>query len=316
MESVGFFEHFEEETGHPADFRQCGYLLLATTAEELKAFQQNVALQRKLGLEVYLLSPGQAKEIIPKLNSEDILGAAFCPTDGYADPYSVVQGFASAAKRLGVKICQGTQVIGMKRSNQVWRVVTHQGEFQSPAVTVAAGAYSGLIGNMLGIEIPVHPIRRHIFFTAPLDEVKKNTPMVVDFHTGFWFRREGLGLIFGMRNPDEAEGFDTSVDWGFLPTLAEVACRRLPFLQNIGIVRGQAGLHEDTADANAIVGKAQATEGLYLACGFSGHGFMHSPAIGRIVAELILKGKTSPDVSSLALERFPTGAGHREKCFI
>lgn len=318
MESVRFFESFEEETGHPADFRQNGYLMLATTEDELQSFRQNVALQHQLGLEVYLLSPKEAKEIVPQLDVQDIVGGTFCPTDGYADPYSVVQGFASSAKRLGVKIYEETEVSGInQKEHRIQGMLTNRGEFTAPVVVDAAGPYAAQIGEMAGLDIPVHPSRRHIFVTAPLDEIRRDAPMVVDFHSGFWFRREGPGLIFGMRNPDEPESLDTSVDWGFLPTIAEVASRRLPFLENIGVVTGQAGLHDDTPDANAILGKVPEIEGLYLACGFSGHGFMHSPAVGRIMAELILtQCSPLPDVSPLALHRFQQETQQAERVFI
>ncbi len=318
IESVRFFERFEDETGHPADFRQNGYLMLATSEEESDTFRRNVALQRELGLEVYLLSPIETREIVPHLNIQDILIGTFCPDDGYADPYSVVQGFASAARKLGVKIYQETEATGLKlKGRRIQSVLTNEAEFVSPIVINAAGPYAAKVGKMAGLYIPVHPSRRHIFVTAPFHEVYKGAPMVVDFYSGFWFRREGPGVIFGMRNPNEPESFNISVDWGFLPIIAEAAFHRLPVIENAGIVRGQAGLHDDTPDANGILGEVPEIEGLYLACGFSGHGFMHSPAIGRTIADLILaQNLTSPDVSSLTLQRFQQGACDREKCFI
>jgi sarcosine oxidase subunit beta len=315
-ESVHFFERFEDETGYPADFRQNGYLMLATTEEELEAFRQSVTLQRRLGVDVHLLSPQEAREIVPQLIVGDILGATYCATDGYADPYSVAQGFASAARRLGAKIHESREVMNIERCHRIWRVSTTGDEFESPIVVNAAGAYAGKVGKMVNLDIPVYPSRRHIFVTAPLDEIRRDSPMVVDFHNGFWFRREGPSLIFGMRNPGEPEGFDTSIDWDFLLKIAEVACHRLPFLEDIGIVRAQAGLHDDTPDANAIIGKIPEIDGLYLACGFSGHGFMHSPAVGRVMAELVLGGETTIDVSSLTAERFEESVYHKESCFI
>jgi glycine/D-amino acid oxidase-like deaminating enzyme len=315
-ESVRFFERFEEQTGHPADFRQNGYLMLATSEDEIESFRQSVALQRSLGVEVNLLSPRAAREIVPRLNIEDILGATYCPSDGYADPYSVVQGFASAAKRLGVRIHQEAEVTSMRWTGHAWCTTAARGKFQSPTVVVAAGAWTGQIGNMVGVDIPVHPLRRHIFVTAPLQEVAKNGPMVVEFCSGFWFRREGPGLILGMRNPEEQYSFDTSVDWGFLPTIAKVASHRLPFLGDIGICRAQAGLYEDTPDANAIIGAVPGMRGLYLACGFSGHGFMHSPAVGRIVAELVLEKLPPSEFLSFALERFGFKEYQKERCLI
>lgn len=319
MGSVKFFERFEEETGYPADFCQYGYLILATTADELELSRQNVALQRKLGLEVYLLSAQEVKERVPELNVEDIVGATYCPTDGYADPYSVVQGFASAAKRLGVKIYEETQVIGIEVAGSQVRGVltTRKGQIQAPIVVDAAGPYAAQIGKMVGLDIPIRTSRRHVFVTAPLNTISKSSPMVIDFHTGFWFRREGPGLIFGMRNPNEPESFDTSVDWGWLPVLGEVASQRLPMLSNIGIMRAQSGLHVDTPDSCAIIGDVPGVEGLYLACGFSGHGFMHSPAVGKYLAELILKGEEfSLDVSGLLLQRFKREINTAEELFI
>jgi len=316
VESVRFFERFEEETGYPADFRQNGYLMLATGEEELVFFRQSVALQHSLGVKVNLLSPQEVKEIVPRLNIGDVLGATYCPTDGYADPYSVVHGFASAAKRLGVKICQGAEVISIARTGRVWCVNTTTGEFRSPTVVVAAGAWSSQIGEMIGVNIPVRPSRRHIFVTEPLSEIAKSAPMVVEFRNGFWFRREGQCLIFGMRNPEEPESFNTSVDWSFLPTIAEVACHRLPFLADIGVGRAQAGLHEDTPDANAIISDVPHMDGLYFACGFSGHGFMHSPAVGRIVAELVLGKSLVSELLPFGLSRFEVQTYHKERCFV
>jgi sarcosine oxidase subunit beta len=317
MESVDFFQHFEDETGHSADFRQHGYLILGTTEEESELFHHKVALQRQLGLEVHLLSPEETREIVPVLNVQNIISATYCPTDGYADPYSVVQGFTSAARRLGVRIYEGIEVIDMKqKEGQILSVSADEAEFMAPVIVIASGAYAAQIGKMVGLALPIHPSRRHMFISAPFNKISRDTPMVVDFHSGFWFRREGQGIIFGMRNPDEPEGFNTSVDLGFLPAIGEVGSHYLPFLKDIGIARGQAGLHADTPDASAIMGKAPEVDGLFLACGFSGHGFMHSPAVGRIMAELILEGKAEPDISCLASDRFTEPVYQEERYFI
>ncbi len=267
---------------------------------------------------MYLLSPVEAREIVPQLNIEDVLAATYCPSDGYADPYSVTQGFASAAKRLGVKIYQDIEVIGLRqKERRIQGVLTATGEFAAPVVVDAAGPSAAHIGRMAAVDIPVHPHRRHIFATTRLNEIRKDSPMVVDFHSGFWFCREGHGLIFGMRNPDEPESFDISVDWSFLPSIARVASHRLPLLENIGVATVQAWLHDDSPDTNAIVGKVPEIEGLYLACGFSGHGFMHSPVSGRIMAQIILgENSESSDISCLALQRFRQKTCQGETVFI
>jgi len=292
--------------------------MLAGTDQELQEFQRNVTLQRQLGVEAYLLTPDEAKKLVPQLNVEDTPGASYCPTDGYADPYSLVQGFLSASKRLGVKVYEDIEVTGITASKgKIRGVNTTDGKISAPIVVNAAGAYASQVGKMIGVNLPVHPTRRHLFVTAPVEAFRKDCPMVVDFHTGFWFRREGQALIFGMRNPDEPEGLDISVDWSWLRAMAPTASHRLPLLDSLGISRAQAGLHPDTSDNNAIMGKVPDLDGLVCACGFGGHGFMHAPAAGKTVAELILEGQASSvDIAALALTRFAAGHCREEQCFI
>jgi sarcosine oxidase subunit beta len=328
MESVRFYGRFLEETGHVADFRQRGYVILAGTAEEMDTFRENVRLQRRLGLGVVLLAPDDVADLVPALSLEGVLGATFCPTDGYADPYSVVSGFASAAKRMGVRIIEDTEVTGLIHAGgRVRGVVTPGERLEAPVVIDAAGPYAAVVAGMAGVSVPVSPVRRHVFITEPVFSRgsrirrlgKAELPMVIDFHTGFWFRPEGACIIFGMRNPEQPPGFDIDVDWSFLTdTLAAVACRRLPVLDEVGITRAQAGLHADTPDRNAILGEAPGVRGLYLACGFSGHGFMHAPAVGRLMADLVM-GKTgaAQEAAPFRPDRFRDGeAPEAERAFI
>jgi len=326
MESVEFFSRFESETGHPADFRQNGYLMLATTDDDMKTLRQNVKTQRNLGLAVDILSTSEILEMIPQLRPDAILGGSFCQSDGYADPYSVVNGFASAARKRGVTIREDTEVIGITvKKDGTKEVTTTAGKYISPMIVNAAGPHAGLIGKMIGLDIPVRPAKRHIFITGPMDRTEfieshiwNRFPMIVDFHSGLWLRREGPSLIFGRRNPEEPESFNTSIDWDyFTNVVGPEICYRFPVFENINIMRAQAGLHSDTADNMAILGTVPGIEGVYLACGFSGHGFMHSPAVGRIMAELILYGKTSfQDIQLFNLERFEKPVRIEEKSFI
>ena len=326
MESVEFFSRFESETGHHADFRQNGYLMLATTDDDLVTLRRNVDLQRNLGLEVDLLTPYEVMEMVPQLRPDDILGGSFCQSDGYADPYSVVNGFASASRNLGVTILEDTEAIGINiEKDGVKEIVTNREKFVTPIVVNAAGPYAALIGKMIGLDIPVRPSKRHIFITETISHTEFTSspiwnkfPMIVDFHSGLWLRREGPCLIFGRRNPEEPEGFDLTIDWEyFTNVLGPEIYYRFPVFEKIGIMRAQAGLHSDTPDNLAILGEAPGCQGVYLACGFSGHGFMHSPAVGRIMAESILNGETSfQDIHLFNLKRFEKPFPVTERAFI
>ncbi|MDP3880146.1 MAG: FAD-dependent oxidoreductase [Dehalococcoidales bacterium] len=313
VESIRFFQHFEEEMGSVIDFRQHGYLFLACTDKELKNLQQRLELQRRHGIEVYFLSPGEVKGRLPAINVDDILGAIFGPTDGRVDPYSVVQGYASAAKRLGVKIYTGVESVEIRVSNhRVRGVLSTDGEIEAPVVVNAAGPWAGLVGRAAGIDIPVHPHKKHSFFTAPTDEIRRDAPLIIDLHqdTAVW--REGRGIGFNGSDPDQPEGFDVTVDWSCLPKIARRVVPRFPFLADTGIIRAEAGLHPDTADKSAILGDTPELEGLYLACGMNSQGVMHSPAVGRIMAEYILKINKDPAISLLRLSRFKEGALQKE----
>jgi len=314
MESVKSFERFEEEIGSPVDFRQRGYLRFVSTKEELQWLHQIVALQQKLGVKVHLISPGEAKEMVPALNIDDVSGAVYCPTDGKVDPYSVVQGYASAARRLGARIYTGIEVIGIKttKGHQVQGVLTNEGEIEAAVVVNAAGPYAGLVGKTVGLDIPVHPHKKQTFFTAPSDEIQKDAPIMVDLHGDFLIRREGSGLSFSGTDPDQPEGFDITFSWNCLPKIAERVLHRFPFMADVGIMRGEAGLHPDTPDTSAILGGVSEIGGLYLACGLNSQGVMHSPAVGRLIAEYILGIGSDPAISLLRLSRFRDGALQKE----
>lgn len=304
MESVSFFEHFEEETGYPSDFRQYGYLMLATSEGTLDSFHRNVALQRELGARISVISPEEAREIVPQLNTDDVLGATYCATDGFVDPWSVVQGFARAARGMGVRIHTGSNVSAIERNGRFMRVTTNNGSFEAPLVVNAAGAYAGLVGKMLGVVIPVRPSKQQTFISAPTDDFPPRAPLVIDVGASLGLRREGSSLIFTRRESNAPEGFDESVDWGCLPTVGELLLHRFPSFSDLGIMRAQAGLKSNTPDMSAILGRVSEVEGFYLACGLSGHGLMHSPAVGKWVAADILGKERGQSISLLGLDRF------------
>ncbi|MFQ6057501.1 MAG: NAD(P)/FAD-dependent oxidoreductase [Anaerolineae bacterium] len=306
MASVKQFRRFAEELDYPARFNWVGYLFLLSTEEDWDAFQHSVALQQSLGLkEVRLLSPEEAHDLVPQLNVEDILGATFCPTDGVGDPYEVCQGYAQGARRLGVRILLETEAVGIRvERERVRGVQTPRGEIEAEWVVNAAGPYAGVVGRMAGVELPIKPYRRHIFVTHAFDGLPEVFPMTIDFAPSFYFRREGAGILMGMTDKEEPPSFNTNVNWSLLDRVVEQAMHRVPVLAEAGIMNAWAGLYDTTPDANPILGPIPEVEGFLCAAGFSGHGFMHSPMTGQLIAELIVDGQTSLDITPLSIERF------------
>lgn len=306
MESVKIFEQLADEIGCKDLFYQNGYLFLLSTEEEMESFKKNVVLQRDMGLEVDILSPGDVKSMIPFVNTDDLLGATFCGTDGYADTDGVLQGFAREAKRLGVEIYLQTEVEGIEVKNgKVCRVKTGRGDIETHMIVNAAGPYSAIIGKMAGIDLPVRPFRRQIFITEPMSFIPDSMPMVIDFNTRFYCRKESGGLLMGGGEKKEQSSFDTNVDWDSLEILVEKGIHRIPAIKDAKIKRGWAGLYSITPDFNPILGRVPLVEGFICAVGFSGHGFMHSPVAGKLISELIIDGEASTiDLSPLGINRF------------
>lgn len=314
QESVKFFERFQEETGVDPEFHRVGYLFLATTPAEMEAFSRNVSLQRRLGVPMEVLTPEQAREMVPALNISDVLGATYGPADGYAGVHEVTQGFARRARQLGVRIYEGREVTGIGvNGGRVQAVETAQGPIATPIVVNAAGAWSGQVARMVGLDLPVQPYRRMVFVTEPFPAIPSPIPLTIEFRRGLYFRHEGPGILMGMADPDEPSSFNTEVNWDFLPRLVQAAVERMPILEAARIKTGWAGLYEVTPDAHPILGPVPALQGFIVATGFSGHGFMHSPATGKLIAELIVDGRaTTIDISPLGYERFARGELVRE----
>jgi sarcosine oxidase, subunit beta len=310
MLSRRMLERFPEEIGGTADLREIGYLFLATTAEEAAQFARNVELQRRVGLDdVELLDAQRARELVPDLRVDDLTAATFCPSDGLAGPNEVTAGYASAARRHGAMIVEGCEVAEVTRrsGDRAGGVRTTGGAEVSAGIVVnCAGPHAAVVGRMAGVEIPVRPFRRHLFVTEPF-ELSRPTPFVVDFHTSFYMHPEGAGMLLGMSDPDEPASFDTSVSWDFLEHLIEHATWRVPALERAEIHTGWAGLYEVSPDHQAIVGESPALHGFWLCCGFSGHGFMQAPAMGHLLAEVLLGRQPEIDLGPYAPVRFDRG---------
>jgi sarcosine oxidase, subunit beta len=313
LESIRLLERFAEEVGQPIDFHQDGYLFLLSTDASVETFRKNVALQRSLGVDVDWLDADAAARCAPGLNVDGVTAATFCQRDGIADPNGVTMGFAKAAQAAGAALVRDTEVTGIRvERRQVAGVETSRGIIETRVAVNAAGPHARQVGRMAGVDVPVDPYRRHIFIAA-FDRradgavVPESRIMVIDFETTFYFHREGAGLLFGMGDPQEAPTFDTTVQWEFLPQVIDVAVKRLPALATASISHAWAGLYEITPDANPVIGPVADVDGLFLINGFSGHGFQHSPAAGRILADVIVGCDPAFDLAPFALERFAEG---------
>ena len=317
IESIGRIQRFADEVGHPVDFHQDGYLFLLSTEASVDTFRRNVALQRSMGIDVQWLDGADAERLAPGLRAGDVVGATFCQQDGIADPNGVTMGFAKAAQAAGVTVERDTEVTGIRvEAGRVTAVETARGTIETRMVVNAAGPYARQIGRMAGVDVPVDPYRRHIFIAQAPDAARRTSNdersaawlvpqshvMVIDFETTFYFHREGAGVLFGMGDKKEGSTFDTTVQWDFLPQVIDVAVKRLPALADASISHAWAGLYEMSPDGNPIIGPAS-VDGLYLINGFSGHGFQHSPAAGRVLADLIVGRDPGLDVSPFALAR-------------
>jgi sarcosine oxidase, subunit beta len=312
IESIGFLERFADEVGQPIDFHQDGYLFLLSTPSSVETFRRNVALQRSLGVDVEWLDCAAAARLAPGLDADGVVAATFCGRDGIADPNGVTMGFAKAAQAAGVSIERDTEVTAIRvESGRVAAVETTRGAIDTRIVVNAAGPWARRIGQMAGVDVPVDPIRRHIFIAAAPEGRAAHWPasriMVIDFETTFYFHREGAGLLFGMGDPGETPTFDTTVQWDFLPQVIDVAVKRLPALADASISHAWAGLYEVSPDANPLIGPVREVGGFFLINGFSGHGFQHSPAAGRILADVITGRDPKLDLTSFSLERFAAG---------
>jgi sarcosine oxidase subunit beta len=322
LESIALLERFADEVGQPIDFHQDGYLFLLTRDSSVDTFRRNVALQRSLGVEVQWLDAAEAERLAPGLAAGGVAGATFCARDGIADPNGVTMGFVKAAQAAGVEVVRDTEVTGVRvERGRIAGVETTRGTIETRKVVNAAGPHARQIGRMAGVDVPVEPYRRHIFIAAaPAGEAAWRVPasriMVIDFDTTFYFHREGAGLLFGMGDPDETPTFDTTVQWDFLPQVIDVAVQRLPALAEASISHAWAGLYEVTPDANPIIGPAPGVDGLFLINGFSGHGFQHSPAAGRILADVIAESDPRFDLTPFDLRRFAASGVAGERYFV
>lgn len=308
MLSKDIFAKFEEETGFKALYDQIGYMFLLQSDEEVARFRASHKMQRSLGLDVVLLEPAEIGNYAPHVSLDGIQLAAFCENDGLGDPHEFLTGYEKAARRLGVEFAFDTEVTGIDvEQGAITGVLTKHGNISCPLVINCAGPYAGVVGKMAGVDLPVQPLKRQIVTTGKLDFVLPSFPMVVDVKTGLYCHKESQGMLLGWADPSVKPSFDISLDPDYTDHILEIALERIPQLEQAEIGNEWTGLYEVTPDHHAIIGWEPSLEGMFHVAGFSGHGFMHAPAAGRISCEIITGRKPSLDISALSPARFGKG---------
>jgi sarcosine oxidase subunit beta len=306
-ESLKIYETLSGELGFNIFFRQGGYLVLIFDEEERELVSRTIPLQNKLGVPTRLLTVSEVVKLVPGINTDGLMGAAYCPTDGMAYPYAVLWGYAEAARRLGVEVKVHTRVTGVSRRNDwTYDVATAKDTYNTPVMVNVAGARSREIGAMIGIEIPTKPVRHEIAVTESLKPFLG--PMIISPRKGFYFSQSLRGeIVGGIGDPNEPSSYNTRSSPDFLFRYAAALRETLPPLGKARIIRQWAGHYDMSPDHRPILGGVEGYKGYYHACGFSGHGFMLSPIVARLLAELITTGRTSLPIEALGLARFAKG---------
>lgn len=284
-ESIQFFETLGADL-----FIQSGYLFFATTEAGLAELHHRRESQLALGVPVEKVDTKKIAALAPGVNTNDILGGVYCAKDGLADPPAVAREIVKRAAELGVDVREHTDPISI----------------HTKILVVAMGCYTNAIVKSFGVELPLRPLVRQIIETEPMADLYERLPMVIDTETGFHFRRKGDRILIAMGDPVPRWQMQESVDERLIPDRMQRFAHRYKNGDAARVARAWAGLYDMTPDAHPIIGKV--AENLYVACGFSGHGFMTSPAVGRAVAEEIQDGGTTIDLRPFRLERFSGGA--------
>jgi sarcosine oxidase subunit beta len=314
VESRKTWDAFEAEFGVDIAYRKHGYLFLARDEETADQFRADVAMQNEQGVASEFITPDEATEHCPGIHPERFVGATYHAADGFADPNLAVQGYAAAARESGVTIHTGTEVTDVLTDGDAVVGVAADGErVDADFVVNAAGAWASRLAEMAGVDLPIEPRRRQIAVVAPSRDVPEDVPLTIDLDTGSYFRpeRDGAALVGGhFGDPDPAvdpDRYSDSMDIDWAATAVERAADWTTYFgDDTRIKRGWAGLYAVTPDHHPVL--EETTPGFVTAAGFSGHGFQHAPATGRIVADLCLDGETSlVDIDPLASRRFETG---------
>jgi sarcosine oxidase, subunit beta len=312
MYSIPFYANMQEHLGYESGYRPQGYLFLATKPAHLEYLKTNYKCQRSMGLDtVELLPASEIKDRFPQMSCDDVLGASFCSTDGFVDPYMAMTGLMDKAKEQGATLWKSAEVTAIDTdADGVATVHTSRGPISTRRVVNCAGAWSRSVAAMVGLDLPVTPLKRMLVPTEPFADFPHTAPMIIDMSNGFHFRPESLGFLLAWNDAEEIRDFDTNFDPAFVEKILVRAAERVPCFENLAVnpKRCWAGLYEMTPDHHPVLGPSDEVKGFYFANGFSGHGVMHAPSTGKILADLITTGKTDfIDAETLAHKRFAEG---------
>ncbi len=312
------FEDFPRRPGQEIDLHQPGYLFLLTSDEQVAVYEQSAALQNSMGVSTRIIAREEIARLNPLVDLDGVLAGSFHVRDGYCSPESVTLGYATGARRLGATLRTHVTVTDIITSGgEITAVVTDAGTVRTSTVVCAAGAWSKAIGAMAGVDLPVEPLRRQILITEPIPEglarlVTHETPMTIDAASTFYFHREGPGILLGMSYREEEPGFRWTYSEDWLPDLMTAIDRVAPALLDVGIAHRWVGMYEVTPDHNALLGEAADRSRFLYACGFSGHGFLQSPAVGEVMRDIYLDRTPPVDVSGFDASRFKAGRSRGE----
>ena len=306
IESVKTFERLSKELGEDIEFRQGGYLIAVHDEKEMEQAEKNVAMQHSLGLKVDILEPSEINDVVPILDVKGMhaIGATFCPTDGHANPFKTTFAYADAARKNGAEINTYTEVVGLKTKNkEVNAVITDKGVVKTGVVVNAAGIDSKGIAEMVDVYLPLVPFRKEIMATERLKPLFE--AMVISFKDGIYFSQQKEGqIVGGIPIPEERSGYRTMPTISFMQHMARTLTRYAPVLKHVNMLRHWTGFYDVTPDARPILGEVKELKGFIQCNGFSGHGFMISPMVSKLLVDLIVDHKTPDVLISLNLDRF------------
>ncbi|HKI92826.1 MAG TPA: FAD-binding oxidoreductase [Gaiellaceae bacterium] len=298
------------DVGLPLRFDECGYLFVAHGEERLRQLERSVALQNEVGVPSRLVGPEEAAELVPGLDPSGVVGASWCAEDGYFDrPQSVVEAFAQAAQARGARL-QIAEVAALARDGEGWRLALADGtSIRAEAVVVAAGYDAPALVEPLGVELPIRRDARHLFYSEPVAQ-RILEPLVVSAERHFAAKQLADGRVLASDLSAVGDAEEGRARWR--AHVRKVVDELVPILGYVSLPLLVTGFYDVTPDNHPILGPVDGLPGLHLAAGFSGHGFMLAPAVGRRVAAAVLGGSPDRALTELSLDRFASGSLHRE----